>query len=122
MSAVSGWTRAVKRRGAAVVIAAGLWGVAMAGLGFAQSLPVAAVLLALAGAADMLSGLFRMVIWNETIPNEMRGRLAGAEMISYMTGPLLGNARAGWMAAAWSVPISLGVGGGLCVFGVSYVP
>ena len=48
----------------------------------------------------MLSGLFRMTIWNETIPTHLRGRLAGIEMISYMTGPLLGNARAGWMASA----------------------
>ena len=56
--------------------------------------------LALAGAADMVSGVFRMTIWNETIPTHLRGRLAGVEMISYMTGPLLGNARAGWMAVA----------------------
>jgi hypothetical protein len=74
--------------------------------------------LALAGAADMMSGLFRSIIWNETVPNEMRGRLAGAEMISYLTGPLLGNARAGYVAAFTSVQFSLVSGGLLCVAGV----
>ena len=59
----------MERRGAAVVIAAALWGVAIVGLGYATSLPVALACLALAGAADMVSGLFRMTIWNETIPS-----------------------------------------------------
>jgi hypothetical protein len=51
----------------------------------------------------MVSGVFRGTIWNETIPNTLRGRLAGIEMISYLTGPLIGNARAGFMADAWGV-------------------
>ncbi|RZA07428.1 MAG: MFS transporter, partial [Proteobacteria bacterium] len=94
----SGWTANVKRQGAAVVIAAALWGAAMIGVGLSSSLWMAAFFLALAGAADSVSGIFRGVIWNQTIPNEKRGKLAGLEMISYMTGPLLGNMRAGWMA------------------------
>jgi hypothetical protein len=48
----------------------------------------------------MVSGVFRGTIWNETIPNTLRGRLAGIEMISDLTGPLLANARAGFMADA----------------------
>lgn len=52
------------------------------------------------------------------MPNEMRGRLAGTEMISYLTGPLLGNARAGYVAAFTSVQFSLVSGGLLCVAGV----
>src|SRR3954469_4630556 len=115
---LSGWTKHVARRGAAVVIAAGAWGVAVVALGYARSLPVAVLCLALAGAADMLSGLFRMTIWNETIPSHLRGRLAGVEMISYMTGPLLGNARAGWMASLRSVSFSIVAGGAICVAGV----
>src|SRR5690606_12351073 len=75
--------------------------------------------LALAGGADMISGMFRSTIWNETIPNNMRGRLAGIEMISYMTGPLIGNTRAGWMASAYSIQTSLIGGGILCCFGVA---
>jgi MFS family permease len=116
---LSGWTKHVARRGAAVVIAAAAWGVAVVALGYARSLPVAVLCLALAGAADMLSGLFRMTIWNETIPSHLRGRLAGVEMISYMTGPLLGNARAGWMASLRSVSFSIVAGGTICVAGVA---
>ncbi|HEY2903968.1 MAG TPA: MFS transporter [Polyangia bacterium] len=114
----SGWTKKVARRGAAVVLAAASWGAAVVALGYAPNLPTAVLCLALAGAADMLSGLFRMTIWNETIPPHLRGRLAGVEMISYMTGPLLGNARAGWMASLRSVSFSIVGGGTICVVGV----
>jgi hypothetical protein len=74
--------------------------------------------LVFAGAADMVSGLFRGIIWNHTVPNVMRGRLAGIAMISYMTGPLLGNARAGWVAAKTGVTFSLLSGGVTCVAAV----
>ena len=102
---LSGWTKKVTRRGAAVILAAAAWGVAVVALGYAPNLPLAVLCLALAGAADMVSAVFRMTIWNETIPAHLRGRLAGVEMISYMTGPLLGNARAGWMASLRSVQL-----------------
>jgi MFS family permease len=115
---LSGWTKHVRRRGAAVIVAAGLWGVAIILLGHAPNLAVAMACLALAGAADMVSALFRMTIWNETIPARLRGRLAGVEMISYMTGPLLGNARAGWMASLRSVRFSITAGGWICLGGV----
>ncbi len=111
----SGWTRNVSHRGAAVIVAATLWGVAIVGLGYAASLPVALLCLALAGAADMVSGLFRMTIWNETIPSELRGRMAGIEQLSYMTGPLLGNARAGFMAERLGLGRSIRIGGLVCV-------
>ena len=114
----SGWTKRVSRRGAAVVLAAASWGVAVVTLGHAHRLGVAVLCLAIAGAADMLSALFRMTIWNETIPPQLRGRLASVEMISYMTGPLLGNARAGWMASLRSVSFSIVTGGWICVAGV----
>ena len=115
---LSGWTKRVSRRGAAVILAAASWGVAVVILGHAPNLVVAMLCLALAGAADMVSALFRMTIWNETIPAHLRGRLAGVEMISYMTGPLLGNARAGWMASLRSVRFSIVSGGAICVAGV----
>jgi MFS family permease len=115
---LSGWTKRVRRRGAAVIVAAGLWGVAIVTLGHASSLAGAVVCLAAAGAADMVSAIFRMTIWNETIPTHLRGRLAGVEMISYMTGPLLGNARAGWMASLRSVHFSIVTGGWVCIAGV----
>jgi MFS family permease len=115
----SGWTSRVHRRGAAVVIAGALWGAAIVTLGYAKSLPVAMACLALAGAADMVSGLFRLTIWNETIPSSLRGRMAGIEQLSYMTGPLLGNARAGFMAERFGLARSIVWGGLLCVAGVA---
>jgi MFS family permease len=92
-----------------------LWGVAIFALGYAPSLPVAVVCLVAAGAADGVSGLFRMTIWNETIPSTIRGRMAGIEQLSYMTGPLLGNARAGFAAERFGLARSIASGGFLCV-------
>ncbi len=115
----SGWTKRVERRGAAVVVAAGAWGIAIAALGRATSLPVAVACLVVAGGADMVSGLFRMTIWNETIPSELRGRMAGIEQISYTSGPLIGNARAGFAAERFGLARSITWGGILCVAGVA---
>jgi MFS family permease len=114
----SGWANKVNMRGRAVVIAATMWGVFIIGSGYSNKFVWAFAFLALAGAADMFSALFRKVIWNETIPNHMRGRLSGIEMVSYMSGPLIGNARAGYIAAKTSVPFSLTSGGYVCVVGV----
>jgi MFS family permease len=114
----SGWTSHLRRHGQAVVIAAAVWALGIVALGFAPSLPLALACLALAGAADMVSGVFRGTIWNETIPNTLRGRLAGIEMISYLTGPLIGNARAGFMADAWGVSAAIWIGGLVCLAGV----
>jgi MFS family permease len=114
----SGWSKHVARHGAAVVLAASAWGLAITGLGFAHTLPIAILWLALAGAADMVSGLFRMTIWNETIPSEIRGRMAGIEQLSYMTGPLLGNARAGYMGQRFGLANAIVWGGAVCVIGV----
>lgn len=114
----SGWSARVQHHGRIVVIAAALWGVFIIGAGFANTLWLAVAFLILAGGVDMVSALFRGVIWNHSVPNVMRGRLSGIEMISYMTGPLLGNARAGWVAAHSSVAFSLWSGGLICLLGV----
>ncbi len=66
----------------------------------------------------MVSGLFRMTLWNETIPPTLRGRMASIEQLSYMTGPLLGNVRAGFMAERFGLARSIAWGGLLCVAGV----
>ena len=76
------------RHGRAILVAAGVWGAAIAVFGFAGHLWLALALLAIAGAADMVSGIFRLTIWNQTIPDHLRGRLAGIELLSYSTGPL----------------------------------
>lgn len=117
-SAASKWTTTVRRHGAMVIVSAGLWGISIIGFGFSPNLWLAVFFLACAGAADAVSAIFRFVIWNETIPNDKRGKLAGLEMISYMTGPLLGNMRAGWMAEAGSTAFSIVSGGLICTLGV----
>ena len=113
----SGWASGVRRHGLAIAWAAALWGVAIAALGFARSLWVGLVFLAAAGAADMVSGIFRMGVWNQTIPWSIRGRTAAIEMVSYHTGPSLGNAEAGIAARLFGVRASIVSGGLLCVTG-----
>ncbi|WP_436524544.1 MFS transporter [Actinoplanes sp. HUAS TT8] len=114
----SGWTERVHRHGLMVIIAAAFWGVGIVGVGLSHMLWLTLFCLAFAGAADMVSGLFRMIIWNQTIPDHLRGRLAGIEMLSYTTGPLLGQLRSGLMArTSLGVGGSIWVGGALCVAG-----
>jgi MFS family permease len=117
VTVTSGWTKRVERHGLAVTIAATVWGVAIICFGLADRLWLALLFLALAGAADMVSGLFRMTIWNQTIPDHLRGRLASIEMISYMTGPYLGNAEAGIVASLFGLRASVVSGGVLCLIG-----
>lgn len=117
----SGWTGRVRHRGRAVVVAAAVWGAAVAGAGVAPTLALVLVGLAFAGAADMVSGLFRTVIWHETIPDALRGRLAGVEMLSYSLGPLAGQLRAGVAADAMGVRAAIVSGGVACVAGVAVV-
>src|SRR3954470_16298098 len=77
------------------------------------------VCFALSAAANMVSGFFRGTVWSQTIPESMRGRLAGIEMLSYSLGPLGGQVRAGFVAAAWAVRGSLASGGFASVGGVA---
>lgn len=112
------WTRTVTRHGRAVMIAATVWGLAIVAFGFSTSLWLALPCLSLAGAADAMSGMFRMTMWNQTIPDEYRGRLASIEMVSYTSGPLLGHFEAGAVAAMAGIRASVISGGVLCVIGV----
>jgi MFS family permease len=109
----------VHRQGLGVLVAAMLWGVAIALAGAIPNFWVMFGCLAAAGAADMVSGIFRMTMWNQTIPDEMRGRLAGIELLSYSTGPMLGNTRASLMEPLGGPRLSLAAGGLLCVAAVA---
>ena len=113
----SGWTRHVHRHGRAIACAAAAWGVAIVAFGLADALWLAVACLAAAGGMDAISGIFRSAIWNETIPDHLRGRLAGVEMISWSSGPTLGNAEAGAVAALAGVRASVIAGGVACVAG-----
>jgi MFS family permease len=113
----SGWARRVHRHGRAIVLAAGAWGVAIVGFGLAGALWLALGFLAIAGGMDAISGIFRATIWNETIPDRLRGRLAGIEMLSWSSGPMLGSAESGAVAAIAGLRGSIVSGGVLCVAG-----
>jgi len=120
-SIFSKWTNNVHRQGAAVITAAAIWGFAIIAFGYSPNLWIALFFLVVAGCADMISAIFRMTMWNTTIPDKLRGRLAGVEMISYMSGPLLGNTESGLVAAATNTQVSIVSGGVLCVIGVAAV-
>jgi MFS family permease len=115
LSLTSGWTARIRRYGRAVAIAAAIWGVGIIGFGLAESLPLAVVALIVAGAADEASAIFRSTMWNLTIPDTLRGRLAGIEMLSYSSGPAVGNAEAGLVEALFGLRTSIVSGGVLCV-------
>ena len=117
-SLTSGWASRVHRHGLAIIWAAASWGLAILVFGVVSNLWVAIFFLGLAGAADMISGIFRGTLWNQTIPDRLRGRLAGIEQVSYSSGPLLGNLESGVVAALFGVRASVVSGGLLCVVGV----
>jgi MFS family permease len=114
----SGWTSSVFHHGRAVTLAAAGWGASIGVAGLMPNAWLAIVFLALAGGFDTISGIFRGVIWHQTIPDSMRGRLAGIEMLSYSIGPLGGQLRSGLVADLTTVRTSIVSGGALCVLGV----
>ncbi|MFH8710183.1 MFS transporter [Streptomyces zaomyceticus] len=114
----SGWTSKVRRHGLLVVAGATGWGLAIAAAGWFGNLWLVLLCLAFAGAGDMLSGLGRSTIWNQTIPEELRGRLAGIEVLSYSVGPQLGQVRAGAMAGWTGTRSAIWTGGVACVASV----
>jgi MFS family permease len=113
------WARVFKRHGAGIAISAAVWGLAIICFGLAGNFYLALFFMAIAGAADAVSGIFRSTLWNQVIPNEYRGRLAGIEMLSYLSGPRLGDTEAGLVAAVFGVTASVVSGGALCVVSVA---
>ncbi|MGW5353536.1 MFS transporter [Streptomyces sp. NPDC004031] len=111
VSLTSGWATRVHRHGRMVVLAAAGWGAAMAGAGWVRQIWLVLLFLALAGGMDMISGIGRSTMWNQTIPDALRGRLAGIELLSYSVGPQLGQVRSGAVAAMTSARTSVWSGG-----------
>jgi MFS family permease len=118
VSLTSGWSSRVHRHGRMIVCAALAWGAAMAVAGWMDNVWLVLFFLAVAGGCDMISGIFRSTIWNQTIPDELRGRLAGIELLSFSVGPTLGQVRAGGMAALTGVRVSVWSGGLACIAAV----
>ena len=111
----SGWVKRYTKHGRAIFLAALGWGVAITLAGVSNNLFLILLFLILAGASDMVSALFRSTLWNQSIPDEYRGRLAGVELISYSVGPLGGQTRAGFTAERTSLRTSVVSGGLLCI-------
>jgi MFS family permease len=78
VTATSAWTARVRRHGRMIAVAAGVWGVGIILLGFASSLWVAAIGLVIAGGGDMVSGLGRMTMWNQSSPTPCAGGWPGS--------------------------------------------
>ena len=96
---LTGWVAGVRRQGRAVVVAVVVWGAAIAALGLIPVLWIGLGLLALAGAADVISAVFRTAILQTTVPDHLQGRLGGVFTAVVTGGPRLGDAEAGAVAA-----------------------
>ncbi len=117
VTATSGWTASVRHYGRVICLGAVIWGAGIVLLGLSRVLWEAAAALAIAGAADMVSGLGRMTMWNQSIPSALRGRLAGIEMLSYSSGPALGNVESGTLEAFAGLRTSIVAGGAASIVG-----
>ena len=114
----SGWTTRIPHYGRAIAFAAAAWGSAVGLVALAPGIWWVLGLLAVAGYFDMLSGHFRSLMWNQSIPDDVRGRMAGIEMLSYSVGPMLGQVRSTGAAQAFGLRMSLASGGILCIAAV----
>ena len=111
----SGWIGRVRRQGKALTFAVIGWAVAIALAGFARTLWLAVLLLALAGAADLVSAVYRQTILQTYAPDEMRGRMQGVFTVVVSGGPRLGDLRAGAMAATTTLTLAWSGSAVLCV-------
>jgi len=114
-AAFGGWFGRVHRQGLAVVVAIVGWGICIVGFGLTRQLWLALVLLAGAGAADMISAVFRSAILQSAAPDAMRGRLGGVFIVVVAGGPRLGDGRSGGMASWLGLQASVVIGGVLVI-------
>ena len=115
---ISGPTSRSKRLGRIIVISIAAWGVAVVAFGFAGSLWVALLFLALAGGADSFSAVCRITIMQRIAPNELRGRLSSLHFMVVAGGPYLGDVETGVVANAFGAEVAIITGGALCLVGL----
>jgi MFS family permease len=120
-SIFSGWAGHIRRQGLGVAVAAAFWGAALVGFGFATALWLALLLLAVAGAADFISALWRSAIVLTATPDAMRGRVTGIEFTQVAAAPTLGNLEASVVATLTSVRFSIVSGGLACIAGCGLI-
>jgi hypothetical protein len=122
-AATSGWAGRIRRQGLAVLVSVCVWGGSIALFGFSRvlhtPLGLALVLLAIAGAADMVSAIFRNTILQVATPDALRGRLQGVFIVVVTGGPRLGDFEAGAVANAFGLTASVVSGGLACIAGVA---
>ncbi|HVV30601.1 MAG TPA: MFS transporter [Mycobacteriales bacterium] len=116
-----GWLGRVRRQGLAVLGAIVVWGVAIVGFGLVSSLAAALGLLALAGAADFVSAVFRSTILQLAAPDAMQGRIQGVFTVVVAGGPRLGDLEAGVAAVAGGLEFAVVSGGLACLVGMAIV-
>lgn len=121
-SVTARWSGKVHHYGRAIAVAATVWGLGIALLGASDALALGVIGLVVAGGADAISGIFRTTMWNESIPPDVRGRMAGIELLSFSLGPTAGQVRAGALASATSLRASTVVGGLACAGGCAALP
>jgi MFS family permease len=114
---LSGPLGAVRRQGLVIVGSIVVWGAAIVGFGLVRWLPLALLLLAVAGAADNVSAIFRTTILQSATPDEYRGRLQGVFTVVVAGGPRLGDVEAGAVASVFGEAVSVVSGGILCIVG-----
>ena len=113
----TGWVSRIRRQGLAVIVAVIAWGVAITGFGLVPWLPLALVLLAAAGCADVISAVFRSTIIQLAVPDALRGRLAGLQIAVVTGGPRIGDLESGVVAAGFGDTVSVVSGGLACIAG-----
>jgi MFS family permease len=118
-AAFSGWAGHVRRQGRAVVVSIAVWGGSVALVGLTDVLWLAVVLLAIAGAADMVSAIFRSTILQVATPDALRGRIQGVFIVVVAGGPRIGDLESGTMAKLGGTEFSVVSGGIACVVGLS---
>jgi len=116
-AAAGGWIGRVRRSGPVLFGSVVVWGGAIAGFGLTSMLPLALVLLAVAGAGDFVSEVFRSTLLQLSVPNNLRGRVSAIWLAQANASPALGNLEAGAVANVTSPQFSVVSGGLACIAG-----
>jgi MFS family permease len=115
---LSGRAKDVRRQGKAIMLSIVVWGAAIVVFGLSSVLWLSLVMLAIAGAGDMVSGIFRLSIIQASVEDRYRGRLEGIGMAVWATGPSLGELESGVVATLTTTTISIVSGGLISIAGI----
>jgi MFS family permease len=111
----------IERRGAVLLGAIAIYGLATVLFGFSRDFTLTFLCLAATGAADTVSMVIRNVVRQLTTPDSMRGRMTSVNMIFFMGGPQLGELEAGLVANAWGPVLSVVSGGAGCLLATALI-